>query len=101
MTNPPELTRSDREQSIRSWLGYMDERSLDLVPEVKGRLYPAFDAVLSRLTDDEFRRFIDADPRVVCLPGSRAKVFRVESGTVIFFDRVVLRRQNADRLPRE
>jgi len=82
------------------WFGYMDERSLDLVPRVKGRLYPAFEAVLARVSDDEFRRFMDADPRLICLPGSRAKVFAVSTGTAIYFDPVVLR-QNVARLVNE
>lgn len=88
MTGSSKLPISDeREQGIRMWWGCMDQGGLDIgdVQErVGGRLRRAFRQVLSKLSEDQFRKFWDLAPQVICLPLSRAKVFNV-NGVVIYF----------------
>jgi hypothetical protein len=50
-----------------------------------GRLYRAFHTVLERLSDEQLHNFWFLSPQLICLPGSRGKVFQVFTGSPVIY----------------
>ena len=88
---PEPLSQRGREQGSEQWWGGMEQGGLDMETNwdnFHGHMFPAFRQVLLAMSEEHFQRFMDADPKVVCLPTSRSSLFKYTSShdvNIIYF----------------